>query len=928
MQSDDDEWDDVTTMMPKRDTAEGPTERPAIKHEIVDEGTVEIADDLIELIEEDAEPAAPKAPVRGQRRPTLPFQKAVVVEEESWDTQTELLSAQTQAHLDKQPALPFRQSTSGSVPAFDPPPDEWSDQTKPLGNVFVPPRSAGASNESTKIIPAPHPPAQRKNPLPFVKTIHDPPTEPFPLAPSAVFRPPQIKQPIKQDSGPLAIPTSSTSSSSSKPASVGSSPSISTGPALGAVPELAPIPNLDTIRLVHDPNLQVALVPWVIDGIRHMRTVVVKWSGDIVPGLACTMRPRAEVLHGNVFRDGDASKSLVAASDFAPQKTLVDVTLVGHAHASGGVAEASLVGFHFGKRDAGGFERKLMVFGERRFERVMDVGTGPGKPLLFRQVPLIWELALGGEGSKENPVGRGRDRKLVPQIEDPERLVHRPQDAIAPVCFAPVSPNWAVRWTKTLGTGQTPSGVVNLASDFDWSAYQVAPKAQRIPSARGDESFTMSGMHPERPIITGQLPGMIARCFVVRQGKIDEVESRLDTIAFDMDALRVDLVCRGMFEVLTERATDVEAVFVMLEKCAGARASMSDVSIRYQLLNKENEQADTSNRPGTVAIVETNQRVAVALSTEDRDAAWNTPRALEARRMVQAKLAAHETLAGLVLEGANLSGLNLAGQTLVRTNLRGASLRGANLEGADLTDVQAADAVFSEIRGACAKFDRANLSGAQFESAALAGASFVAADLTKVRATGAIFRHVQGEGARFSEGSFSQANFDAAQLVNVDFTGAQLDDCSFVLADLTGARFYDARGARVTLDEAKLLQVHAEGVHFAQASLLRADARGSVWDGAVMPEAKFGQANLQGASLQRVEIEKGNFAGADMAKANLRSARLVRSSFEMANLTSASLESADLTGAILQGTNLYGAKTWKAQLNRRDLARAVVPKDK
>ncbi len=917
MQSEDDEWDDVTTMMPKRDAAES----PAIKHEIVDEGTVDIADDLIEIIEDEADPVAPDRPARHQRRPTLPFQQSVTADE-SWETHTELLPAQTQARLDKQPALPFRQAPPGSVPAFEPPSEDWSDTTKPLGNVIVPPRATSDRDESTKILNLqPNTAAPRTNPLPFVRPIHDPPTEPFPEAPSAILQAP------KRAPG-ISAPVPATSPSSSvKPPVLGANLSISTTPTLGPVPDTAPIPNLDTIRLLHEPNISVALVPWVVNGVRHMRTVVAKWSCDIVPGLACTMRPRAEALHGHVFRDGDSTKSLLAASDFAPQKACVDVTLVGHAHAPGGVAEASLVGFHFGKRDAGGFERKMMVFGERRFERVMDVGTGPGKPLLFRQVPLIWELALGGEGSKENPVGIGRDRKLAPQLEDPDRLVHRPQDAIAPMCFAPVSPHWPLRWIHrpTSGPGQTPTGVFNVAEDFDWNTYQSAPKPQRIAEARGDENFMMTGMHPERQTLTGQLPGMTARCFVMRQGKLVEVQCRLDTIAFDMETLRVDLVCRGSFEVLTESATDVEAVMVLLQSSTGAQMSMNDVSSRYQLLLGGTPKTDGP------AIVETNQRKpsesAVSID-EDRDAAWNTPRALELRTMVQGKLAARETLAGLVLEGANLASLNLAGQTFVRTNLRGALLRGANLEGADLTDVQAVEAVFSEIRGACAKFDRANLTGAQFDSAALAGASFTGADLSKTRAAGAIFRHVQGEGARFSEGSFPKAIFDSAQLMNADFTGTELDEASFVLADLTGARFYDARGVKVMLDESKLVQVHAEGARWAQASLLRADARGSVWDGAVMPEAKFGQANLQGASLQRVEMERANFAGADMAKANLRSARFVSSSFEMTNLTSASLESADLTGASLQGANLYGAKTWKAQLNRRDLARAVVPKDK
>lgn len=565
MHSDDDDatWDDVTTTMPKVEPAPRTLQFTGAAHEIVDEPTVELPEDQIELADEDLETIHESLSPNADKPPPLPFQPASTASagelEAAWTVGTELLPSSAHARLDKQPALPFRPSSPGVTPTFDVD-DDWSDHTKPLGNVLVPPRAHAIVDEQTMQLDdtRDHRPS-RPSSVPFVQT-----NAPSPSAPPLRSAPREL---------PMLGPAAPTASLIT-PASTTSS--------LGAVPELEPVPNLDRIRIVHEPNTAVALLPWLIDGVRHMRTLVVKWTGDLVFGAPCTMRATADALHTNVFRDGDAQKSLVLASDFAPRKNAVDVTLVGHAYAPGGAAEAALVGFHFGKRDGSGFERKMMVFGERQFERVMDVGTGPGKPLLFRRVPLIYELALGGIGSRENPMGLGRDRKIAPQLEDPERLVHRPQDAIAPMCFAAVSPHWPVRHTAQKNWGRTTTSLVSFTGDFDWTAYQAAPKPQRIAVARGDETFLMSGMHAERTTITGQLPGQIARCFIVRQGELREIEGSIDTIDFDMDALDVNVVWRGSFEVRTENATDVEGVFVMMEPSTGSRMTIGEVEARYR----------------------------------------------------------------------------------------------------------------------------------------------------------------------------------------------------------------------------------------------------------------------------------------------------------------------------------------------------------
>lgn len=230
------------------------------------------------------------------------------------------------------------------------------------------------------------------------------------------------------------------------------------------------------------------------------------------------------------------------------------------------------------------------------------------------------------------------------------------------------------------------------------------------------------------------------------------------------------------------------------------------------------------------------------------------------RRRVEMRLSQGETLAGLDLEDADLSGLDLSRQTLAKANLRGANLRGARLEGTDLTEVHASEAVFSGIRGASAKFDRADLTGATFDGADLSGASFVRAELTGARGDGAVFVGAIFEHAHFSGGAFRRAVFDRAELGRADFTGAVLDRASFIGAHLVEAWLYDVSGEGMTFDDAVMTGVHADAMRVQRPSFLRIDAANSVWDGATLGDAQFREANLAKASFQRTIAERANFS--------------------------------------------------------------------
>lgn len=744
-------------------------------------------------------------------------------------------------------------------------------------------------------------------------------------------------------------------------------------------------PGLPVHRSRAGRALSVATVPWQIRPPRDSRTIVVKGTCDIVPGGAARLRSEAELVSGDVHTD-DRQLCLRYASDFAVHKPRADVTLVGTARSPSPTA-AMRVSFRFG--DHGRFfDRTIAVIGDRRWVNGA-LGRRATTPVPFTEMPLSYERAFGGPAHAANPVGVGAgpgDIGLrLPNLEEFDALVRAPSDAPPPACFAPIAPSWAARRAH-LGTYDARwlrARWPYWPDDLDYQHEQSAPRAQQLPHVEGDEPFELVGVHLDHPVLHGWLPGVRPRCIAVRAprrgGGILDVPLRLDTVAFDTDAMKIDLVWRAVLEVEDDEASELVALLVhadaLAEPPADAEsiyaafataltpvpadapvrpaAPVNDVEPPDEELAEVERQLNEAERttierltaaglwPPSAATTPSRDELAAALAASgmgddparavlDELAAPEAPPAIEHDRAlrVRAAIARGEPLDGLDLSGLDLSGIDLSGRSLVRTDLRRAVLARARLAGADLTEAVLEGALAREAVFDGASLREADLHGADLRSASLREASLEGAVLSSVHADGADFAGSRGARVDLSDARLARARFDDADLPSADLSRATLDEASFARARLSEVRLYDAVGPSARFDGADLTDARADAASLPSASLRHARAPGSVWEGADLSGVDAYGASLAGASFARARCGDVIFSAADLARASFRRAFLEGASLLKANLMQASFERARMRRADLRGANLHGAELLRAALEEARTELAIVTASK
>lgn len=670
-----------------------------------------------------------------------------------------------------------------------------------------------------------------------------------------------------------------------------------------------PRPSKDVVPVSVDGPLAVATLPWQFEPPAESLVVVAKLTLALDAGVVAVPCPEPEPLSGD--EPWEEGASLRRASDFAAFKPRADVTLVGHAYSRPDRPTFAHVHLRFGE-----LHRELAVVGDRRWSRGVPTAPEP-----FERMPLTWERAFGGQGFSANPRGRGVDGKRLPNLERPGALVTSPEARPEPVAFAPVPRESAARMTKL---GRFDEAWLRerwpyFPSDVDWSHENAAPSELQVAYPRGDERFELAGVHPERPVVAGELPGLCARAFAIEtipEGTMfREVKLVLDTVSFDADALRVSLVWRGRLAVRARGAPELVRIHAVAESLTNP-APLPEIFSRLtrELVEKHGPTVLVSpgaplptpapaprpvRPPPRVASDEARSRLA-AVAAEGRDLVGADLAGFDLRGLDLSKRAlAGANLADAALDGARLDGCDLRGAVLTRARLDGASLRGADLGGA-------------------------NLSGAFAEAADLGGANLEQASLPDLEAPNARFDAARLKGSNLTDAMLDGASFDGAEAERLVLSGARLAGATFVGAALEDAQLHDVAAPGAHLERACLLRARFDGADLAGAVLEDADATEGSFENVNLERARLARATLDDAVLAHARLDDAVLDRASAKGARLRGASLVRAAARQANLMGASLEGGRLHGADLRGANLHGVNTFQAELGDADLALALL----
>ena len=274
--------------------------------------------------------------------------------------------------------------------------------------------------------------------------------------------------------------------------------------------------------------------------------------------------------------------SLKYASEIHLSKPSTDVIVVGDACLPGRRPVQQLdVAVSVGDRS-----KILRVFGDRVWERGF-FGINISTPQMFETMPLVYERAFGGVHivdepnnkvvyEPRNPVGKGFlgkrtkqdiEGQALPNLEDPAQLITQPAGRPAPLCFAPVAPNWEPRklfagtyddaWQKT----RSPYLPENFDNRFFNSAH---PALQTKSYLLGGEVIELTNMSPHGP-----LRFALPKCQITTQvriaGHLERPSLILDTVLIEPNEMRLTLLWRGALSC-DKKALKVEQVEFSLDR--------------------------------------------------------------------------------------------------------------------------------------------------------------------------------------------------------------------------------------------------------------------------------------------------------------------------------------------------------------------------
>ncbi len=278
---------------------------------------------------------------------------------------------------------------------------------------------------------------------------------------------------------------------------------------------------------------------------RRLLTAIVKASFTInQDGEMSVTQPAPVVTEERHYRNNPVA-SLVRASDLALLVPKPEVVVVGHAYsAPGQKMPSTTVRLAVARGTTMLINKRLEIVGDRRARP----GEPPPEPTPFEKMPVLYERALGGIASRDNPVGTGL-------ATDPDGLLTLPnvnppaQGGVTPTGLGPIPSAWPIRQKKRGSLSWAAANTlldVDVPDDFDDAYFQTAPADQQVSELLGGDLIAIVNMHPELGTVRCTLPTARGVALAqTRSGDRIPLALRIDTVHIQPDVMRAEIVYRG-----------------------------------------------------------------------------------------------------------------------------------------------------------------------------------------------------------------------------------------------------------------------------------------------------------------------------------------------------------------------------------------------
>ncbi|MNX57153.1 Secreted effector protein pipB2 [compost metagenome] len=637
-----------------------------------------------------------------------------------------------------------------------------------------------------------------------------------------------------------------------------------------------------------------------------------------------------------------------AVLDLAVPKLTPEVLVSGYAYTNHQEDKSSCAV----KLQVAELQKSLTVFGDRYW-----LGGRPTPPQAFEKIRMDWQHAYGGPSVADNPVGMGSVEEMVNGVHT-KRLAHieapgtrpvSPKQAVAPVGFGAIPPDWPQRMSL-MGTQYGKEWLENdfpgFAKDIDWRCFNAAPADQRWEGRQEvppGASYELWNMHPEHPVLRGNLPRWRARSFVRHTpsgGDLREVPMRLTTAWFFPHLERVALLWHGVFPIIEDDAADIELIMAALERSEDAPRPMAHYESVLRLRLDPERGAIHALRDSDLMPKELLSDWGTVLPDVMGEPLPRNMRAGQLRDHEQRR----EQLRAQGLDPdhylpplaplATLPDIDDLPEFLGRLDTQAREAK-AQMEAIAKDHLPEQARPFPEAQadddgedeplrpgpapadGVSALTQQAHLHGAHLSRPASPAPSFRSAKWRRRLAA-----------ADPAQRDFSRLNLAGVDLSGMDlrgarFVGASLEDANLQGAQLDGCDFSQAVLARAQLSHASMARAH-----LFQANLGGARCEHTVFDGAALHETNcskthFDHCQMVGASFELTQFHEAALRHCNFAKSHWRQVALIRLALEELRFDEASFNQMTWIECRLQGVSFVGAHLLRCGFVTTDCSAAV-----